>query len=90
METTAGIRELKAKLSAYLRKVRAGESVVVTDRGEPVARLVPVGRDVSETVRELMDAGLVEWDGGSLEALEPVAHPRGRKTVADILLESRE
>lgn len=36
-----GIRELKSHLSQYLAKVRAGEVVVVTDRGEPVARIVP-------------------------------------------------
>jgi prevent-host-death family protein len=37
----AGVAELKARLSEYLAKVRAGEEVLVTDRGRPVARLVP-------------------------------------------------
>ena len=36
------ISELKAKLSEYLESVRAGEEVVVTDRGRPVARIAPV------------------------------------------------
>jgi len=36
---TVGIRELKSKLSAYLRLVRAGEVVQVTDRGEVVAEI---------------------------------------------------
>lgn len=36
---TVGIRELKGKLSAYLRMVKAGEVVQVTDRGEVVAEL---------------------------------------------------
>lgn len=40
-----GIRELRNHLSAFLDRVRAGEEVVVTDRGTPVARLLPVGRD---------------------------------------------
>jgi prevent-host-death family protein len=35
-----GVRDLKAKLSEYITKAAAGESVVVTDRGTPVARLV--------------------------------------------------
>jgi len=43
---SAGIAELKAKLSEYLSRVRAGEEVLVTDRGKPVARLVPVGEGV--------------------------------------------
>lgn len=38
-----GIRELKNKLSEYLRIVRAGETVFVTDRGKVVAELVPPG-----------------------------------------------
>ncbi len=36
------ISELKAKLSEYLESVRAGEEVIVTDRGRPVARIAPV------------------------------------------------
>jgi prevent-host-death family protein len=37
------VAELKAHLSHYLRIVRAGQDVIVTDRGVPVARLCPVG-----------------------------------------------
>jgi len=40
---TVGIRELKNSLSEYLRRVRSGESVLVTDRGEIVAELTPPG-----------------------------------------------
>jgi prevent-host-death family protein len=38
---TAGIREVRQNLSALLREVRKGREVVITDRGEPVARLLP-------------------------------------------------
>jgi prevent-host-death family protein len=38
---TVGLRELKNHLSAYVRHVRAGEAVAVTDRGEVVAELIP-------------------------------------------------
>jgi len=40
---SVGIRDLKNQLSAYLRLVRAGEDVLVTDRGEVVAELRPAG-----------------------------------------------
>jgi prevent-host-death family protein len=40
---TVGVRELKNSLSEYLRRVRSGESVLVTDRGEIVAELTPPG-----------------------------------------------
>ncbi|MEE9255476.1 MAG: type II toxin-antitoxin system prevent-host-death family antitoxin [Pseudomonadales bacterium] len=39
--TSVGIRELKNRLSEYLRKVRRGEKIMVTDRGEVVAELRP-------------------------------------------------
>lgn len=38
---TVGLRELKNNLSAYVRAARNGETVVVTDRGEPVVQLSP-------------------------------------------------
>lgn len=38
-----GIRELRSDLSRYVKRVRDGEEVVVTDRGKAVARLVPAG-----------------------------------------------
>ena len=45
---TVGIRELKNSLSEYLRRVRSGESVLVTDRGEVVAELTPPGQRTSD------------------------------------------
>jgi prevent-host-death family protein len=38
---TVGIRELKAKLSEYLRRVQEGESISVTDRGKTIACITP-------------------------------------------------
>ncbi len=40
----AAISELKASLSEYIAKVQRGEEVVVTDRGHPVAKLIPIHR----------------------------------------------
>ncbi len=40
-----GVRELRQHASRYLERVAHGESLVVTDRGRPVARLVPVATD---------------------------------------------
>lgn len=51
-----GVKELKARLSEYLRMVRAGETVLVTDRDEVVAELAPARR--GGIVREDMEAAL--------------------------------
>ncbi len=39
---TIGVRELRRDASRWLARVRAGESVVVTDRGRPIAKMVPL------------------------------------------------
>ena len=41
---TAAISEVKARLSEYLVRVKAGEEVLITDRGRPIARLAPLAR----------------------------------------------
>jgi prevent-host-death family protein len=43
MAEKVGVRELRQNLSRYLDRVRAGEDLVVTDRGQVVARLIPAG-----------------------------------------------
>jgi prevent-host-death family protein len=49
------ISDLKARLSAYLDAVRAGEEVLITDRNRPIARIVPVrGADQEESRRDLL------------------------------------
>ena len=50
------MRELRQQASRYLARVAAGESFEVTDRGRPVARLVPV---LSDRWEELLRSGWV-------------------------------
>jgi prevent-host-death family protein len=89
------ISELKAKLSEYLKAVRAGEEVIVTDRGKPVARIAPIsGPDETESrLRMLVRTGQARppdvEDGIDLEliaALRPRVPGAG---VVDALLEER-
>ncbi len=57
--TTVGVHEAKTHLSRLLRRVAAGEEVLITSGGEPVARLVPV---VARPARRQLgfDRGLVQ------------------------------
>ncbi len=43
MTTTVGTAELKAHLSEHLQAVRRGETIIVLDRKEPIAQIVPIG-----------------------------------------------
>ena len=68
-----GIRELKNKLSEYVRLVRAGEVVLVTDRGEVVAELRQPGNGGDRTD---LPAGLIELARRGL-ATRPEPRPKG-------------
>jgi prevent-host-death family protein len=57
-----GIKELKRDASAIVHAVEAGETIVITRRGTPVARMGPVVAPVR--VRRLVDQGLMSWPGG--------------------------
>ena len=50
---TAGVREARQNLSALLDEVRKGREIVITERGRPVARLVPVDRSSGRGVPNL-------------------------------------
>ena len=65
---TAGIRELKQNASAVVAEVVAGETVTITDRGRPVARLVPI-RDGS--LSDLIEAGRARPARRKLSGLGP-------------------
>ncbi len=56
----ASVSDLKARLSEFLRVVKSGEEVIVTERGAPIARLAPLGgpRRLEARVQALLDAGL--------------------------------
>ncbi|HUR33348.1 MAG TPA: type II toxin-antitoxin system prevent-host-death family antitoxin [Vicinamibacterales bacterium] len=87
-----GSRELKTRLGAYLRQVRDGHSFIVTDRGEPVAELRPIGRDTSTTARlaRLAARGTVTRQRrGALAPFEPARIRRGA-SATKLISEDRE
>ena len=60
-----GIRELKNQLSRYLKRVKAGEQLMVTERGKPVAVIAPPSvtrRD--RRIEALLREGMARWEGG--------------------------
>ncbi|MGH7150526.1 MAG: type II toxin-antitoxin system Phd/YefM family antitoxin [Planctomycetota bacterium] len=65
MVRAVGIKELKARLSEYVRRARAGETILVLDRDDVVAELRPprrhprAGGDLEETLDALAESGEV-------------------------------
>ena len=87
---TVGVAELKAKLSEYLARVRAGEEIVVTERGRPVARIGPAEPAVDEHLAELERAGVIKRGTGiSDEFLNAPRTGDPDGSVLEALLEER-
>jgi len=65
---TAAVSELKARLSEYLDQVKGGMEILITDRGKPVARLVPLSRsrDLRESLVRMEKQGLIRIGSGKL------------------------
>ena len=59
---TATVSQLKVSLSAYLRQVKAGEELVITERGRPIARLLPLSDSIPlpEHLKTLEEMGLLK------------------------------
>ena len=77
MSKRVGIRELRQDLSRYLRRVRAGERLVVTERGRPVAVLAPWA-DEGDPIDRLVADGRARRGTGDLLAVRPLRRPVSR------------
>ncbi len=92
---SVGIRELKAKLSAYVRRAQAGETVAITDRGAVVAELRPRTlslEEINRRIDEMARKGLVTKSTSTdLSSLRKFKGPGWKKGEARKLLdEDRE
>jgi prevent-host-death family protein len=81
-----GIRELRADFSRWLKRVRAGEEIVVTDRGKAVARLLPMNGE--RPIDRLIAAGVVRPATGEESSRLP-APIEGVGPISDLVLEGR-
>jgi len=88
----AKISELKNRLSAYLKKVRAGTTVLVLDRNRPIARIERVAgaEGAEDRLARLAAAGLARLPTRALPLKVLAAKPpRARRSVVKALLDER-
>jgi len=83
-----GIRALRQQASKHLRDVERGETIEVTDRGRPVALLVPLPR--VGTAERLIAEGRMTRGKGDLLALEPLESLPGVPLPSEVLARMRE
>lgn len=82
-----GVRELRSKLSSYLDRVREGEEVLVTDRGTPIARIVPLGRP--SKYDELVRDGLIQPARATGPRWRPERRIEAKGSVSELVIEDR-
>lgn len=84
------IYDAKAKLSELLRYVKSTGSVTITDRGKPVAKVIPISSELTgleARLKQLEENGLVQKAKGSHKMIKPIAHRPG---AVKRFLESRD
>jgi prevent-host-death family protein len=86
---TVGIRELKNRLSEFLRRVADGERITVTDRGRPVAVIAPAETTSDDEASwKMVREGLAKWGGGKPRLPKRGVKIRG-KSISDTVIEGR-
>jgi prevent-host-death family protein len=85
--TRVGIRELKARLSHYLDRAAAGETIIVTDRGK--AKVEIRGLSVEERIQQGIEEGWIT-PGRPRTTPIPTRGAKATRTIADVMAEDRE
>lgn len=86
---TVGVRELKENLSRYLKRVKSGESIVVTYRKKEIAVIVPSGSETDEEkLLQLIQRGVAHWSGDKPKGMRSRIVSSG-ENVSEAVLEDR-
>ncbi len=88
-EQRVGVRELRQNLSVYLRRVKGGETLAVTERGETVARLTPVPPPSLSPLERLVADGTARMPSTRVRDLPPPQKSTDRP-LSEILREIRD
>jgi prevent-host-death family protein len=90
VEVSVGIREIKSHLSAYLRRVKAGQIITITNHGKAVGQIVPIKPLVEERIQSMVATGLADWNGQKLGPYQPVVKNRGERPLSGLVTKDRE
>lgn len=89
MAGSIGVRELRDTLSGVLRRVRAGETVTITDRDRPIAQIVPLLEEsVAARLAPHVASRRIAWKGGKPRGSERPPQVQG-PTVSEAVREDR-
>ncbi len=92
---SVGVREFKNHLSEYLRRVKAGEVVEVTERGKPIARLFATEpasdeKAVEARIWEMVAQGKAHWSGCRPRPYTPEIAAKPGTSLSDLIVKERD
>jgi len=82
------VRDFKARLSHYLRRARAGQTIEITSHRRVIARVTGVPSTESEGIARLVASGAAQWGGGKPRGAEIRLSDVGPR-VSDMVLQDR-
>ena len=92
MTTQVGIRDAKIHLSKYLRLVKQGREIILTERGRPIGKIVPMGTNeisLQDRIKNLEESGMLEPEKEKAKISLPLP-VEGIKTAQEYLQDDRE
>jgi prevent-host-death family protein len=87
-----GVKEIKNNLSRYLRRIKAGEEIVITERGKPIARIIREDRgrqSIRDALFPLIEKGLVAMPSIRIAKSRLVPRELPGKQVSEMVVEDR-
>lgn len=95
--TEVGIREFRSHMSTYMERVKEGETIVLTDRGKPVGRVVPEPEaaahepeTVEDKIWKMVHEGKASWNGQRFMPRKPTVKAPPGFSLSDLIIQERQ
>ena len=86
---TVDTQELCLNPDEYLRRVKSGETVVITEGGKPIGEIVPARASMEERIKAFVNSGAADWNGRRYRPGTPSLHNHGAMQISDLVVEDR-
>ncbi|MCX8062398.1 MAG: type II toxin-antitoxin system prevent-host-death family antitoxin [Anaerolineales bacterium] len=84
-------QQLKNRLTQYLDAVKSGQTVIITQRGKPVGRIIPLVDHQVDRLIQLVQMGMIEWNGKTIPpSYQPKIPNKSTHLLSDVIIEERE
>ena len=86
---TVDAKDLRMNLSEYLRHVKSGETVVITEVGKAIGKIIPIQPTTEKRIKDFVDSGAADWNGKRYRPRKPLVRNDSSIQIADLVVENR-